>query len=560
MTPRSLLIRQAFFGLFHSEALSEAGVENYRTWIISIAVAFCMFHWQLARILFAKYVIIAQNSDYSLFRSVLAADELFYFSAGFLLITLVIALQWQSLFPGVKDFHVLSPLPLRRSDIFLSRLAALGLFLSIFLVTFNLLPALFLPLLTLGPFPTEPLWQSLLSNIASSLGAGIHACLSVMALQGICLVALPRNWRSSASFALQCVLVITVVALIPVVWHLPGLHRLLDTRAAWIGWIPTGWWMGVCETLRGSSDAWHNLLAQRAAIALGSSVAVAAASYLYLYRNFSDIASPSQPVAPRPSPLRVLATRDDGGVLAFIAWTLARSPQHRIILSVIGTVGASLALDGFLSGYLRQWSRGRDPHSLFAETSAAIPLLLAFSLLAALRMTFRIPQEWRAHWIFKITETDSTRADQLEATATAMYWFAVAPSSLVALPFQWMMLGPAETLWCAPLLFGINACLLEHTLKDWQRLPFTSTYAPGHQPAAMSFAVFLALFTLYGSGGAAFVRYASATPFRWLITAAVLTLLVALLRRRRRANLGHEPYSFAEDGDPAVFVTNFAPE
>ncbi|HEU0123069.1 MAG TPA: hypothetical protein VFQ91_21245 [Bryobacteraceae bacterium] len=35
MTPRSLLIRQAFFGLFHSEALSEAGVENYRTWIIS---------------------------------------------------------------------------------------------------------------------------------------------------------------------------------------------------------------------------------------------------------------------------------------------------------------------------------------------------------------------------------------------------------------------------------------------------------------------------------------------------------------------------------------------
>jgi hypothetical protein len=176
------------------------------------------------------------------------------------------------------------------------------------------------------------------------------------------------------------------------------------------------WWVGVCEWLRGTTDPWYHHLAATALTVTALSVATAAATYFYLYKRLSDFAQPPRPTSPRQSPILQLARRDDGGMLAFIVWTLARSAHHRLILSAIAAVGASLALEGFLSGYIRQWTRNRDAQGLLVETALALPLLLSFGLTAALRMSFRIPHEWRAHWIFRIAEHAPSRPDQLEAT------------------------------------------------------------------------------------------------------------------------------------------------
>jgi hypothetical protein len=234
MTPRQLLTRYSFQSLFRSEAFSEAGVDGYRAWIISIGVALFVFHLYLARLLARKYGAIARTHNYDLFRSAVAADELFYLSAAILMITLVAALQWQSLFPGERDFQVLGPLPVRRADIFLSRLSALALFLSIFLVTFNLPPALIFPAFARGPFTMASFTIHLGAQLVSGLGASLQAFFSVLALQGLCLTLLPHRWRSTASFLIQSALLIATIALIPIVWHVPGLNRLLDTRAEWL--------------------------------------------------------------------------------------------------------------------------------------------------------------------------------------------------------------------------------------------------------------------------------------------------------------------------------------
>ncbi|MBI2687509.1 MAG: hypothetical protein HYX27_14445 [Acidobacteria bacterium] len=560
MTTRELLTRHAFSGLFRNDAFSEAGIGGYRAWIISIGVALFCFHVHFARFLAKKYAAIAHSHNHSLFLSIVAADELFYLSASFLMIALVATLQWQSLFPGERDFQVLSPLPVLRSGIFLSRVAALAIFLSLFLVTFNLPPALLFPAFARGPFPLESIGHRISAHLVSGIGASLHAFFCVLALQGLCLTMLPHRWRSRASFLIQSTLLVTAIAAIPIVWHVPGLNRLLDTRAEWLTWLPGVWWLGVCETLRGSSDPWFHAMSHRAMLTGVASVVIAAASYWRLYLRFSDFAAPPRTVSPSASPLLFLARRDDGGLFAFLTWTLLRSAQHRLILSGIAAVGASLALDGFISGYIRQWTRGRGAQGLFAETALALPLLLTFSLVAALRMSFRIPHEWRAHWIFKITEHAPSRPDQLSAATAAMYLFAVLPSILIALPFQFMALGPSVTLAALPLLAGINACLVEYTLQDWNRVPFTSTYAPGSQPAAISFILFLVAFSSYGYGGAAIVRALSRVPFHWFLAAAAISAAWYLLRRKRRAQWGHEPFTFADDGDPTVLVTNFAPE
>ena len=552
MTPRQLLTRYSFQSLFRSEAMSEAGIDAYRAWLISIAVALVCFHIHFARLLATKYGFIANTQDHALFRSVFAADELFYLSASFVFITLIATLQWQSLFPGERDFQILSPLPIRRADIFLARITALAIFLSMFLLAFNLPPALILPAFALS--------QNFWAHLIGGLGASLHAFFSVLALQGLCLTILPHRLRSSASFLIQSTLLIAAIALIPIVFHIPGLNRLLDTRAEWLTWIPSVWWLGVCETLNGSQEPWHHAMSNRAIIAGTASVIIAGATYLNLYRRFSDFAAPARPVAKSPSKILWLARRDDNAMLAFLIWTLARSAQHRLILSAIAAVGVSLALDGFMSTYIRQWTRGRDAQGLFLETALALPLLLTFSLTAALRMSFRIPHEWQANWIFKLTETSTSRPGQLEATVAAMYWLAVIPAVVTALPFQYAALGPAKALAAVPLLVALNACLVEYTLQNWQRLPFTATYAPSHTPAAVNFVLFLTAFSIYGYGGAALVGRLIESPLNWLLAAASLFTIWLFLRRKRRSHWGHEPFTFADDGDPTVQVTNFAPE
>lgn len=552
MTPRQLLTRYSFQSLFRSEAFSEAGIDGYRAWIISVGIALFCFHLYLARFLAVKYAYLASLKNVQRFQSAVAADELFYLSASFLMITLVATLQWQSLFPGERDFQVLSPLPIPRADIFLSRLTALGMFLTIFLVTFNLPPALAFPAFAAGPYPMAPFAQRLAAQLVSGLGASLHAFFSVLALQGLCLTLLPHRWRSAASFLIQSTLLTLTIALIPIVWHIPGLNRLLDTRAGWLTWIPSLWWTGVCEVLRSNQDPWFHSLADRALTAGALSIAIAAVTYYQLYRRFSDFAQPLRPVSPGASPWLFLVRRDDNGTLAFIVWTLTRSAQHRLILSAIAAVGASLALDGFLSGYIRQWTRGRDAQGLFQETALALPLLLTFSLTAALRMSFRIPHEWRAHWVFRLTENAPTRPDQMEAAVAALYWIAVLPSMLVALPIQ-----PLAAL---PLVLGCNMCLVEFTMQDWQRLPFTATYAPSHRPAALSFVFFVVAFSSYGYGLAAIIQRLIKSPLHWTIAVAALFTAAILLRRKRHSHWGHEPFTFSDDGDPTVQITNFAPE
>ena len=552
MTPRRLLTQYSFQSFFRNEAMSEAGVDAYRAWLISVGIALVCFHFHFARVLARKYGFLAKMNDPTLFRSATVADEIFYLSASFVFISLIATLQWQSLFPGDRDFQVLSPLPIRRADIFLARISALAMFLVLFLLAFNIPPGLLFPFLA----RQQNGWAFLLCGF----GASLQAFFSVLALQGICLTFLPYRFRFKISFFIQATLLVAAIALIPIVWHMPGLHRLFDTRAEWLTWIPTVWWMGVSETLNGSADPWHHAMAQRAYVMLATAIGIGVISYLNLYRRFSDFAAPALPANSGPSRLLWLARRDDSAMSAFLLWTLARSAQHRLILSAIAAVGASLALDGFISTYIRQWTRGRDSQGLFVETALALPLLLTFSLSAALRMSYRIPHEWRANWIFKLTENGPSRPDQLEAAVTTTYWLAVVPATLIAIPFQLVALGPLKAAAAIPILLLINVCLVEYSLRDWQRLPFTSTYSPSHTPAAISFILFLVAFSIYGYGGAGVVGRIIRAPLPTVIAIAVLAFVWRILRRKRRGHWGFEPYSFSDDGDPAVQVTNFAPE
>jgi hypothetical protein len=81
-------------------------------------------------------------------------------------------------------------------------------------------------------------------------------------------------------------------------------------------------------------------------------------------------------------------------VFSFIAKTLRRSQQHRLILTGFASLALALIVEGFL---------GISPNTrAYREASVAIPLALSLFLLFGLRYLFRLPVELRANWVFRI--------------------------------------------------------------------------------------------------------------------------------------------------------------
>lgn len=72
--------------------------------------------------------------------------------------------------------------------------------------------------------------------------------------------------------------------------------------------------------------------------------------------------------------------------------------------------------------------------------------------------------------------------------------------------------------------------------------------------------LFITAFSIYAYGYAAIAGQLILKPLPWLIAAAALSAIWLVLRRKRRSQWGHEPFTFADDGDTTVQVTNFAPE
>src|SRR6202030_739063 len=79
------------------------------------------------------------------FRHVVRADELWLVTLMMSAIGLVTAVQWESVFPSLRDYRSLGTLPLRTWPIFAAKLAALLVVTTAAIVTLNFLPAMGFP-------------------------------------------------------------------------------------------------------------------------------------------------------------------------------------------------------------------------------------------------------------------------------------------------------------------------------------------------------------------------------------------------------------------------------
>ena len=277
---------------------------------------------------------------------------------------------------------------------------------------------------------------------------------------------------------------------------------VLDAQGSLLSAPPSYWFLGLLQALRGSPSL--ETLAARAAGGLGVVVVVAAGACAVSYRRTLLRLAEQPDVAPAVHAVRWPRI---GGSLHtaignFTARTLFRSAPHRVIFTFYVGIGAAL------SALLLKAPRARDVSEVAMtdamalvgwtdssmELIAASVLLMACAVIGA-RLTFAMPRDLQANWIFRMlpgrggAQYVAARRRTLVALAAVPVWVLSAAVLLV----QWPWIAAVQHL---VVLALVGAILVELSLWGTTGIPFTCAYLPGGSRAHVGVPIAAVLFLL----------------------------------------------------------------
>jgi hypothetical protein len=475
-----------------------------------------------------------------------------FLSFSMIVMGFIVVFEWDALFPDRRDYHILTPQPVRLTTLFLAKTAALALFLGMFLVDVNFFGALFWPGIDARPGVLSVLGSHLLAVLAS----GLFAALAMAAVQGILVSVLRGNFYRRVSVFLQTLLMGLLVMLL-------FLSPLAAARMGWLAehhprylyFFPGFWFTGLYETLRPAThSAVLRDLGGFAWRALGCAAAVFLLTYVPGYRGHSrrSLETP-QPGATGPGRVRiwcrdtlqraVLRHPVEYAVFHFITQTITRSMKHRLFLAVYGGFGAAMAVISLVSGRA----------GLFE-----LPLMLSFILISGLRAAFNFPSELPANWAFQLTETAGI-GPYLAAMRKWIVLCGVIPLFLLLLPMEFARFAWPVALFHSAFGLTLSLVLMEILFLGFRKVPFTCAHFPGKVNLVFLGVIYVFGFTTYSSTMAKVEAWLETRPVAGVIFFAAAAAAWFLLARYGRRVLGPKATLDYEDpADPVVRTLGIA--
>lgn len=543
-----------FDGLFDFGFLSDAGVASFTRTILGVCAALAAFGLLLTRVFMQRYGSFAGADSPEPYLQALVSDHAFLIALPMWIVAFVTTVVGHALFPDETDFRILMGLPITRRLVFGAKLAALALFTTIFVVATELaLGPLFL--LTSVSSWAQRFWPTgAAAYLAASLLGAAFALLAVVAIHGVLVLLAMRGRMVVASAIVRSGMVCALVLALPFLARLPMQSRRFADGAAWLYFSPPAWFVGLEHAMAGDASPFLSNLAMVAIIATAVVAVIAATSYAVLYRHFGR-------VMVRPAPSQTAALRRDRrthsvphlngrpifrAIRTFVAITLRRSVLHQGIVVAVSALGGGLVLNSFLNADLFNWMwSGGAPSPRLSIAVIWAPFTLIFVASFAVRASLAVPRELRANWVFRMTEKDAARADQLGAAVHTARLFGVITPVVLILPLQWIVLGPAAVASSiATVVAGF--LLVELLMGNWERIPFTCAYSPSGgfvpQTILLGWLSFFS-FTVFGS---ALARYSMTGHPAAVVLTLVVAGIVVLRARRRRKRWQHTELVFDE--------------
>ena len=548
-TSYRLLTRHFFTTLFDFGVLSDVGSESFKRVLLGAAAVVLALGLLLVRVFLGKYADLA-NAPALDYQRALLADHAFLVALPMWLVASAVVLIGHSLFPDENDFRVLMVHPVPRSTVFAAKLTALLLFGGLVVIAAHVALFPLLAVTLLHRHAETSFFVSVPVHWVTSAAASAFAALSVVAIHGVLVLLAPRARLVVVAATVRSAMLCVLVLVLPLLARLPAIAGPFASHAAWLTWVPPAWFVAAQRWCLG--DASHTALAARAPFALLTVAAISAGVYLVLYRRFDRLTV--RPGTARRGQLRRWMVAPlapgravRGAVVQFTAITLRRSVLHQGIVVTLLAAGLGLAANTLLATDLPQAlgepsriHRGLQPvvaGAMFAWMFIAVP---------SVRLTLAVPVEARANWIFRMTEDPEHRADATGAAVLTVGWLGVAAPVAIMLPLQWLVSGrQAFTVGAVALVIGW--LLVEVRMRDWPRIPFTSSYVPGKGFVPQMFVKAVGTFLMFTTFATAATQVAVQSPIAGTVLVAIAAATATLLVVRRRRVAATLPLAFEDE-------------
>lgn len=518
--------------------------------------------------LYSTYDDIMQHHP-ALFAPFALVDQCRFLTFSMAVTGFAAVLQWDSLFPDRRDYANLATLPLRMPAIFVSKAAALVVFLTLFIVSMNGLTTIFFPMVltTDRHVPLLVLLGMIWAHGLSVLAGSTFMFLLFIVVQGLLINVLSYRVFRKVSVYVQAV---AMVALLSMLFLLPTFSMLLPywtrQRSLAMYLLPPTWFLGLYQTRLGVHDAFFGSLARLGLLALAVVAVLAAVTYITSYRRHSqgaleapdlNLGGPERGRSLLAQILdRVLVRKPlERAIFYFVGRTLARSPRHRLYFATWVGVGFALVLEGLVETLARSGHLGVNRH---IEALLAVPLVLSFFVLSGMRMVFIVPAELRANWLFQITE-EAGRKDCLAGIRKAMLAIGVAPLFASLFPIYGVIWGWTTAL--LHLVFGLTLALIliEVLLVNFEKIPFTCSYLPGKGNITAFRVLYWLAFSIYAYSMAGLEYWLLRLPILMVMFLVLVSPVLGWLVMRRKRFLAEGfRFVFEDLPEPAVRQLNLS--
>jgi hypothetical protein len=543
------LTRYFFFGLFRPESM--AGEDSFTTWLVQILAVLIAASWFLPVQLFRRYADLHTLAAPQPYRLAYSADCLSALLFMTLLVSVVTVLEWPALFPSRRDHLVLTPLPLTRSQMFGAKLAALSLFITLFIAAVTLLSCIALPSIASGRWEARPLGLRAMALLAAAIGSCYFVFLALLAVQGVLMMILPLRWFEPASFAAQVLLLVLLLCGFPLFPHFPA-KSLVAAQSSTLDWLPPAWFWGMAERMLGAHGPAIERLAAKAAIGLSVASGVAATAYLFSYLQYGrySMESPRRDRAPWISWAALFGRfhrlPQARAAAEFVVWTLSRGRQQKLVVLLVLGLGLALIFENSLYLALYIERRGVAAASKAIESAViGLPLTLSFFAMVGMRRAFRVPAELPANWLFRFTEDPLVRKFQLDAVFRLLICLGGLAVWLLCAPLGFFVLRERAA-WALLLQLLLVLTLAEYLFQGWQTIPFTFAPDPARRHFIHSAILHLLELSVYSFMSAGWISAALRDPIFFAGFGGGLLALLLWLRRRRRLVWGAGPLEFEE--------------
>jgi len=532
---RSRLLTRHFFGaLFDLGFLTREGADGFIRVVIGIVAVIITLGLWLTRMYTIVYALPGGVADPAPYVSAVDANTMTAIGLPMWIAAFVTVLISHSLVPDETDYRVLMALPLTKAFIFRAKLLALAMFCALFIAGSLLGLTVLVIVISSSRFAPNIVPVSVAAYWLVGALACLFSVLTIVSINGLLTILVPRSRVHGVTATVKSALLAALMLSIPSVLALPAKAGAFAGHSRALYSLPPAWFVGIERLAFGGGDAFTAVLGRIGLVAFASVSAVAATSYLVLYRRFDRVMLTTVEVSRRRSRWR-------GTIGDFTLATLRRSSLHQGVLVAVSALGVTLAIN-----------RVGGQTATYAALGAV--WLLMFFIGLATRAAIALPIDQRANWVFRMTESDATRASQLSAVTRLMRQTTVIVPVLVMAPLEWRLFGARAV----PALAMNAVCGLlwvEVLLRGWRRIPFTSSYIPGKQFIAQTLVVGIGTLVLGVTiVGAMALGAARSTAF--FLIASLLLGTITLVFRRTRLHLWNNGALEFDDKMPSALDLN----